>query len=317
MFEMIKARAELLKLLRQFFDDRGFFEVQPPCLASDCVVDAYIDPIIVDSRELGLPLEPDRMRFYLQSSPEAAMKRMLAEGAPSIYSIGPVYRAGECGPLHNPEFIMLEWYDLHTGIDAEIELVRTLAAQTLNCQSCDVITYEAAFHRYLSIDPLETELSELVRLVSVIDRDLAESIQDDRDALLDVLISERIQPELGNDVPIVLRNYPATQAALARVLESDARYAARFELYYRGVELANGYDELLDPDELVRRAHESNEKRRLGGRETLRTETKLVEAMRQGMPASSGVALGVDRLLMLRMNKNTLADVMPFPIDQV
>ncbi len=314
--EMIVARADLLKELRAFFDARGFYETQPPCLSADCVVDAYIDSITIPARAMSLPIDRGREQFFLQSSAESAMKRMLVDGAPSIYSIGPVFRAGEIGPIHNLEFIMLEWYHLNSKIDDEIELVRQLACAMLGQSHCGVITYADAFLKYAGFHPLQIPLLDLERQVTKIDGELAASIRDDRDAMLDVLMSELIQPRLGTDSPVVLRDYPATQAALARVLPDDPRFAARFELYYRGVELANGYEELLDAEELVRRGEDNNTKRIESGRNALNVETGLVRAMRRGMPPCAGVALGVDRLLMLRRNASRLDQVMPLTIDR-
>jgi lysyl-tRNA synthetase class 2 len=311
---MIKARAELLRATRAFFDQRGFFEVQTPCLSADCVIDTYIDPITVAGAELQLPSGVARDRYFLQSSPESAMKRMLVAGAPSIYSIGPVFRAGESAALHNIEFTMLEWYHLDAGFDEEISLVKSFACERLGSDACDVITYRHAFEQYLGLHPLDEPIQRLAERVEGLDRDLAKQLAGDRDGLLDVLLCEHIQPHLGTERPMVLRDYPATQAALARVLEDDPRFAARFELYYRGIELANGYDELLDADELVRRARENNEKRLRVGRASLPVETHLTRAMREGMPKCSGVALGLDRLFMLMTGATTLDQVMPLTI---
>lgn len=315
LYEMVIARASLLREIRAFFDSRDFYEVQPPCLSRDCVVDAYIDSISIDARQMGLPSLPGCERFFLQSSPESAMKRMLIDGAPSIYSMGPVFRAGEAGQLHNVEFTMLEWYHRDRDVDEEIELVQTFICEMLDVRQCDTTTYADAFLTHLGVHPLDVSLDDLHALVANVDQSLADSIRTDRDAMLDVLISDSIQPKLGVDSPVVLRDYPATQAALARVLPSDERFAARFELYFQGIELANGYEELLDAEELVRRGHENNVRRQGCGLPELKVETSLVQAMRRGMPPCSGVALGLDRLLMLRMGETSLADVIPFPVD--
>jgi elongation factor P--(R)-beta-lysine ligase len=312
---MVKARASLLREIRTFFDSRGFYEVQPPCLSADCVVDAYIDSLSISAVQMRLPSLPGRETFFLQSSPESAMKRMLVDGAPSIYSIGPVYRAGEVGQLHNPEFTMLEWYHRDSDVESEIALVQQFVCEMLHMDQCDTITYANAFMTYLGFHPLDVSLDDLYTTVATVDKSLAEAIRLDRDSMLDVLISEFVQPKLGTENPVVLRDYPATQAALARVLPSDVRFAARFELYYHGVELANGYEELLDAEELIRRGHENNHKRRQCGLPELTVETSLVKAMRRGMPRCAGVAMGLDRLLMLRMGATSLAEVIPLPID--
>ncbi|MFG0264514.1 MAG: EF-P lysine aminoacylase EpmA [Rhodopirellula sp. JB055] len=312
--ERLRQRSDLLRDLRRFFDSRGLIEVQPPCLSRDCVVDAFLDPIEVDGAQVGLDGGPDSPpKFYLQTSPESAMKRMLAEGAPSIYAITPVFRKGEVGARHNVEFSMLEWYEVGGDASSAIEMLGNLAVEILNTPAFRTISYREAFQCHLGFDPVEIAIDDLRDQVARLDESLALSIGPDRDALLDVLLSERIEPSLANDTPTILTRYPVTQAALAKPCEDDPDCAERFELFYRGVELANGYDELLDADELQRRYELSNQIRVAHGRSPLSVDTTLLAAMRQGLPACSGVALGVDRLLMLRTGADDIADVIPFP----
>jgi lysyl-tRNA synthetase class 2 len=310
----LSERAELLRAIRQSFDKRGFLEIQPPCLSRDCVVDAYLDPLTVDAKELGIsdPRLPER--FYLQTSPESVMKRMLAAGAPSIYSLGPVFRSSEMGRLHNVEFTMLEWYEVGGDVGSAIRLTGELVADTLGCDGYDTMTYRDAFRQSIGIDPIDVAIGELVARVSQLDAKLADSMTKDRDELLDVLLSELIAPGLGKDRPLILTDYPLSQAALAKPSTSDPECAARFELFARGVELANGYDELLDPAVLLRRAEQNNRKRERSGRAPLATNTTLVEAMRIGLPPCSGVALGVDRLLMLSVGAQAIEEVLPFAL---
>ncbi|MEM9644044.1 MAG: EF-P lysine aminoacylase EpmA [Planctomycetota bacterium] len=321
MLEMIQRRAALLKELRSFFDARGFSEVQPPCLGQDCVVDAYLNPIEVDASQLGLArsCRDDAgagEKFVLQTSPESAMKRMLAAGAPSIYSIGPVFRRGESGDHHNVEFTMLEWYDVDAGIEDGIRLLGELACQTLKKARCEVISYRELFRRHAGFDPIDLNTDSLARKVDQIDSGLGGSIGKDRDSMLDVILGEVVQPQLQGDQVWIVRDYPLTQAALAKPSVDDPDCAARFELFVDGVELANGYDELLDADELVKRFRANNEKRREVGMSPLRVETKLVDAMRRGLPACCGVALGVDRLLMCQSDATAIGEVLPFLIDE-
>lgn len=310
----LRDRAELLRETRRFFDDRGFYEIQPPCLSRDCVVDAYLDPVTVDRRELGIsdPRLPDR--FYLQTSPESAMKRMLAGGAPSIYSIGPVFRGGEAGRLHNVEFTMLEWYEIEGDGESAMRLTADYVVQVLAADGCDRVSYRDAFVNHVGIDPIEATTAELNRLVQDLDDSLAASVANDRDEMLDVLLSALIAPQLGIERPLLLTDYPLSQAALAKPSDHDPFCAARFELYVKGVELANGYDELLDAGVMRKRFDENNAKRERAGRDALIAETTLVKAMRKGLPPCSGVALGVDRLLMLRVGANAIGDVLPFSI---
>ncbi len=312
--ELIRQRADLLRELRQFLDSRGFLEVQPPCLCRDCVVDAYIDPIVVESKEFMLGLDLPQ-QFFLQSSPESAMKRMLAAGAPSIYSLGPVFRAGERGDLHNVEFTMLEWYELEADIDAGVELLGELVATVLGCDGFDVSSYRQIFQDSFGFDPIDVDLRIIQKHVARVDSNLVKSIGDDRDLLLDALLSQIIQPTLGVNRPLIVKNYPLSQAALARQAADDSQCAARFEIFVDGIELANGYDELRDAEVLRERSLASNEKRVTSGRRSLSVETSLMAAMRAGLPPCNGVALGVDRLLMIRTGAKSLANVMPFLID--
>ncbi|MCA9141116.1 MAG: EF-P lysine aminoacylase GenX [Planctomycetales bacterium] len=310
----LRERAELLRETRLFFDQRGFIEVQPPCLSRDCVVDAYLDPVTVDARDMMIsdPRMPER--FYLQTSPESAMKRLLVDGAPSIYSVGPVFRGGESGRLHNVEFTMLEWYELGGDVESAMSLTGDFVSQVLGADGCDRVTYRRAFRDHIGVDPIDAPTEQLRRLVESEDRSLADSIGDDRDELLDVLLSTRITSQLGMDRPLLLTEYPLDQAALAKPSETDPSCAARFELYVRGVEVANGYDELLDAEVMRARFDKNNCIREQTGRDPLVAETTLVKAMRRGLPACSGVALGIDRLLMLRVGAETIDDVLPFMI---
>lgn len=309
----LRARAELLAKTRSLFDGRGFLEVQPPCLSQDCVVDAYLDPLRIATRQFGIGELPST-DYFLQTSPESAMKRMLSAGAPSIYSLGPVFRAGENGPLHNIEFTMLEWYEVGGTAESAIGLLSELACAALGVETVDRTTYRELFQSVVGFDPIDEPLDALQRAVAEIDGSLAHALQDDRDALLDIILSERIAPGLGIEFPVVVTDYPLSQAALAKTSASDPQCAARFELFFRGVEIANGYDELLDADELSRRAAASNAKRRAGGREELAGALRLQQAMNHGMPQCSGVAVGFDRLLMLHVGEASIEKVVPFTI---
>lgn len=311
----IQARAKLLIQTRQFFDDQGFLEVQPPCLSRDCVVDPYIDPVSIDSSKLGVSHVPLPDQLYLQTSPESAMKRMLCAGAPSIYSIGPVFRAGERGSTHNPEFTMLEWYEIEGDATSAISLLGELAKECLLAAEYKTVTFQNAFLEAAQIDPLEDSTEKLAEHARLIDSALADRLAGDRDGLLDFIMSAQVGPTLGHDCPLILTDYPISQAALAKPSKTDARCATRFELFVSGIELANGYDELLDAQQLRARAEANNKKRIASGREQLNTETPLAQAMDGGLPQCSGVALGFDRLLMLVVGADRLDEVLPFPIE--
>jgi lysyl-tRNA synthetase class 2 len=305
----------MLSELRAFFDARGFLEVQPPCLSGCTLVDPYIDPLELPACQLQLGMElPEQ--FYLQTSPELAMKRMLAAGAPSIYSLGPVFRAGELGDLHNTEFTMLEWYDVGAKEPEGVSLLGQLATQLLQADVYDLVSYRQLFLDSLGFDPIDAELERVRAEVWKVDPALARSLDQDRDGLLDVLLSQCIQPQLGIGRPLIVRNYPLSQAALARVAEDDPMCASRFELFAAGVELANGYDELTDPVILTNRLRSSLTKRKVSGRKSIRVpDERLIRAISCDLPRCTGVALGVDRLLMVRTGRRSLRDVLPFPID--
>jgi len=297
-----------------FFDQRGFFEVQPPCLTTDCVIDPYIDPLRVDTREFQLSPRNGQEFYYLQTSPEAAMKRMLAAGAPSIYSLGPVFRAGEQGEQHDLEFTMLEWYELGADVEQGIEILGSLACEVLKKDHFEVHSYRQLFRDHCGFDPIDAPLSTLQQYAEVIDASLVISIAEDRDGVLDLILTHVIQPKLGHDSPVIVRDYPLSQAALAKASTQDKQCAARFELFVAGIELANGYDELRDPDVLLERFRACNEKRQKSGRSPLPLEVPFLEAMRSGLPQCAGAALGVDRLLAVQLGENTISNVMPFTI---
>ncbi|MEM6979663.1 MAG: EF-P lysine aminoacylase EpmA [Planctomycetota bacterium] len=312
--DQIRRRAATLRHLRSLFDAQGFCEVQPNCLASDCILDTHIDPIRIAVSELGLAASQNDVRssspddyWYLQTSPESAMKQMLAEGAPSIYAITPVFRRAESGPLHRIEFTMLEWYELGGNADSAIALLNDLSKQFFACEA-ELITYQELFQSLTAIDPLHATYDDLMTLVNKIDRNLAASLNDDRDGLLDVILSQCIQPRLSNRRSLVVTRYPISQAALAKQCHDDPECADRFEWFVNGIELANGYDELTDADELERRFETVSQQRANGGRFDLPRRPQIISAMRRGLPACSGVALGVDRLQMCIEGKSSIAN---------
>lgn len=269
----LRARGDLLAKIRSFFAERDVLEVQTAVLASRTVTDLHIDSLAVGDRG------------YLQTSPEYQLKRLLAAGAPSLYQLGPVFRAGEVGRLHNPEFTLLEWYRL--GFD-EVELMTEVSALVDLVLGPDDYSY----HRY---DELVTDLEQ------------------DAEAL-DLALVEALE-EIGSGRHFVT-HYPAPQAALARLHRDDPGFAARFELVINGVEIANGYHELTDGEEQRRRFAVDVEARRLAGKVEPTVDERFLAALDAGLPDCSGVALGVDRLLMLQQGADSLADVMPFPADR-
>jgi lysyl-tRNA synthetase class 2 len=327
-WENLRLRAELLRRVRTFFDERQFLEVETPLLSADVVVDRHLDPLSVT-----LPFDvrlPERgRRLWLQTSPEFGMKRLLASGGPpAIYQITRAFRAGETGRLHNPEFTIVEWYRRGDSPAAAMQLLSDLADAALGLGEAERVTYAEAFRRHVGIDPHRSDAAEL--------RQHAERLSEagsaasgglsapptglDRDGWLNWLLSELVEPRLGFERPTILCDYPASQAALAQVRAGDPTgageppVAERFELYVRGIELANGYHELLDPAVLRARIAVANAERRRDGKPALPDESRLLAAMDHGLPQCCGVALGFDRLVMLAAGAESLADVLAFPV---
>lgn len=329
--EVLRQRAVLIGTLRHAFEQAGYWEVETPILSQDIVVDAHLDPMIARYHSDRLPADPhaDGQKLYLQTSPEFAMKRLLAAGATAIYQITRVMRNGEFGERHNPEFTMAEWYrvgdDHHAQMDFTEHLVRQVFAKakefrpdaTIGQDPFERLTYNQAFERYAGCEVLNLEANEFIELASMHGIAPPESLSpQDRDGWMTFLLSEIVEPELGIDHPTFLYDYPASQAALARVRDEDPPVAERFELYWNGVELCNGYHELTDADELLCRIRKQNQLRETHQTRKLPETNRLLAAMRAGLPPCSGVALGVDRLIMVAMGKSTLSQVIAFPFDR-
>ena len=308
--ETLRRRASLLRRVREFFDGRGFLEVETPILSADTVVDRHLDPFAVPVGPAGEPL------YWLQTSPEFGMKRLLAAGAAAIYQATKVFRRDEAGTLHNPEFTMVEWYRVGDGLHEGMDLLADLAEATLQRGPCERLSYAEAFLRHVGIDPLRVETAAIVATARQLGIAAPETMPpSDRDAWLDLLLVERIQPHLGVGRPVILFDFPASQAALARVRPGPPPVAERFELYALGVELANGYHELTDPGELRRRNAEVNHQRRADGKAILPEESRLLAAMDAGLPDAAGCALGFDRLAMVALGAKSVRDVIAFPFD--
>ncbi|MEM1403757.1 MAG: EF-P lysine aminoacylase EpmA [Pseudomonadota bacterium] len=304
---VLRERAALFATIREFFARRGVLEVDTPVLGRYGVTDPGIEPLMLAQPDDGAMAGPR----FLQTSPEFAMKRLLAAGSGPIYQMGKVFRRGEVGVRHNPEFTLLEWYRPGFSLDALIEEVGDLVAACLGGVQWQQQSYRDLFLETLSIDPLSASDAEL----ALLGRQLAENdeIELTRDGWLDLLMTHAIEPGLRERGAVAVVNYPASQAALARCEEVEGHWVARrFEFYIDGLELANGYDELLDSEELIARAARDNQQRESDGLEHRELDPRLVAAMNHRLPACSGVALGVDRLLMRRLTATSISGVMPF-----
>jgi len=314
--DMLRRRADLLRQLRTFFEERGFLEVETPLLSHDTVVDRHIDPtgVIVAAD----PRQPARgPPMWLQTSPEFSMKRLLAAGAGPIFQVTRSFRAGEAGRLHNPEFTIVEWYRPGDDLAAGMQLLSDLAERMLGRGPARRITYQEAFRQFASVDPF---LDSIEALASATERaGIVPGVPpaaDDRDAWLDLLLVSCVEPNLGVGAPTILHDYPPSQAALAVVRDGEISVAERFELYIDGIELANGYHELLDAKVLRERNRKNNALRAADGKPTLPEESRLLAAMEAGLPACAGVALGFDRLVMVAEKAGSIQEVIAFPMDR-
>jgi len=310
----LKIRAHLLKDIRAFFEVRGVFEVETPLLSQTTTSDPNIHSMTTCYAGPGFP---HGKKFYLQTSPEFAMKRLLACGSGSIYQICKAFRDGEAGKLHNPEFTLLEWY--RTGYDYGMLMdeVEELAAEILHIKSpFQRLTYQQAFEQYAGINPHLASVEEMRSHVARFsDMPINGLTNDDRDGWLDLIMSHMIEPRLGTGQATFIYDYPASKAALARVRDDVPAVAERFELYIEGIELANGFTELSNPQEQRVRFERDLEKRRLGKLVAIASDRRLLAALDHGLPPCAGVALGLDRLLMIKLGASSIRDILAFPVD--
>ncbi|MDT8896629.1 EF-P lysine aminoacylase EpmA [Halomonas sp. I1] len=308
--ETLRDRARLMAEVRAFFTERGVWEVETPVLGHGGSTDLHLASL---SCEATTPA--GRERLWLQTSPEFHMKRLLAAGSGPVFQIARSFRDGEVGGRHNLEFSMLEWYRPGLDLDGLIAETDALIRRVLPSDPGPLRRhrYRELFHEGLDLDPFHEPLEALRRLAT--ERgglDMAEACRDD---CLDLLISLVIEPRLGRDGIDIVVDYPASQAALARRHrdpEDGEWVASRFEVYLNGLELANGYDELTDAEEQRARFKEDNAARRAAGLSEVDVDQRLLAALEAGMPASSGVALGLDRLFQLALDKDSVAEVMAF-----
>ncbi|RXF02945.1 elongation factor P--(R)-beta-lysine ligase [Pseudoalteromonas sp. PS5] len=311
--ETLRHRAAILAKIRQFFAAREVMEVETPSLSQASVTDPHLDTFhtrfVGPNHSQGLPL-------YLQTSPEYAMKRLLAAGSGSIFQLGKAFRNEESGRHHNPEFTMLEYYQV--GYD-EFELMSELdelMQYLLDCPASESISYQQAFITYLGFDPLAISLSDLKKHAEQRGYGDIAAIENNPDTLLQLLFCMEIEPQIGQRVPCFVYNFPASQAALAKLNPKDNRVAGRFELYYQNMELANGFNELTDAAEQRARFMQDNQLRAEMGLDAVPVDERLLAALDAGIPDCAGVAVGIDRLVMLALNKTTISEVISFDVSR-
>lgn len=306
----LKGRAQQLVFVRDFFARRGVLEVETPVLGRCGVTDPNLNGIAAVVNAGG------RQGGWLQTSPEYHMKRLLAAGTGDIYQVMKVFRDGESGRRHNPEFSMLEWYRCGFDDNTLMTEVADLVCSWLECPRPQALSYRNALKRWSDIDPFACTDAQLnARCGQWLEpAQLADMSRDDR---LDLLMSFAVEPNLGVDQPVFIHQYPASQASLARISSVDGfAVAHRFELYIGGLELCNGYWELADAGEQRQRFDADNRLRQVRGQVAMAQDNAFLAALDSGLPDCAGVALGLDRLLMLKLGASSIDEVLTFPFDR-
>ena len=312
--DTLKQRARILQNVRAFFAERNVLEVQVPTITTASVTEVHIDSI---------PVELLSGKAFLHTSPEYPMKRLLAAGMGDSYYLGSVFRQGESGGQHNPEFTMLEWYRLDFELEYLIAEVIDLATEVIpNISTIQNFSYVELIYKHTGVDVFNTSCAELKQALKDNAIDYPDGLENDIDLHLDLLISTVIFPKLKSNISnekvlTVIKNYPKSQAALAslRKDEKGREVAARFEVFVDGVEIANGYQESQDAEILEKRFKHDNSRRISLNKSEMPIDKYLLDAITSGLPDCSGVALGFDRLVMLALGKSSIQEVIAFPID--
>jgi lysyl-tRNA synthetase class 2 len=301
----LKARAGLLRDIREFFLAGGVMEVETPLIS----MAGNTDPEIQSFRTTG--------GGYLRTSPEFALKRLLAAGSGDVYELGRVFRSGESGRNHNPEFTMLEWYrtgfTYHQLMDEAASLVRYCSRGKFDQWPQQKLSYRQLFLKYAELDPFTADEEELCARAK---NHGVDDIELSRKQWLDLLLSVVIQPALPRNGLTFVHDFPADQAALARVRPGNPPVAERFELYLGRTELANGYQELTDAREQIQRFNNENRQRESSGKDVYKIDQHLIDALGHGLRECAGVALGVDRLLMVLCGAGSINEVTAFPFSR-
>lgn len=314
--QLLTKRAAIIQQIRAFFIERHLLEVETPALSQSGVTDQhlfcfkthFVGPEIseIAPQALGVPL-------YLQTSPEFHMKRLLSAGSGSIFQIAKAFRNEESGRYHNPEFTLLEWYRVGFDHFQLMDEMDQLLQLVLHCGQAKRVSYQQAFKQVLNVDPLADSLESLklagahLNLGEVLDN------ESDYDTVLQLLFCFAIEPVIANETPCFVYDFPASQAALARISPVDKRVAERFEVYYQGIELANGFHELSDSAEQLARFEKDNQLRKQHDLPEMPIDHRFVTSLDE-LPDCSGVALGIDRLIMLATGQKHIDDVVSFTI---
>ena len=303
--ENLQFRAQFLWKIRDFFYKRGVLEVETPLMCNGAATDPHITPIAVLYSD---PHVRGNQNYYLQTSPEFAMKRLLAAGSGPIYQICKAFRRDEIGRLHNPEFSLLEWYRPGFDHHALMDELESLLCLILGTSKTERLSYQAVYQKFLGLDPHAVSAEQLKQCALSKGIILSAAAMNTLtvDDWLDILMTHCIEPHLGFENPVIIYDFPVSKAALAKVRD----------VYVRGIELANGYHELTDPDIQLERIQADCEYRKTNGLMEIPIDFRLIEALKAGLPDSAGVALGLDRLLMLMLSSHEIQEVVSFTTDR-
>ncbi len=305
-------RAAMLKRARDFFEQRNVLEVDTPILSRFAVSDPQIENI-----EVTLQLDPGKS-WYLQTSPEYCMKRLLSAGYPDIYEICKVFRDAERGRHHQPEFTMVEWYRLNFGLNDimqdTVEFIACLVDTKRFVRAPVFLSYRQVFSKFAGIDLLKVDVGMLAKSVAADDQ-LKDSLGDRRDDWLNLVLAERISRKFPPDQLTVLHHYPASQAALAQICPDDVSVSDRFEVFAGAIELANGYVELLDAKEQIGRFEKDQMMRKEAGKQQRPIDDAFIAALESGLPACAGVAVGFDRVHMLNEGADDIRGALTFSFE--
>jgi lysyl-tRNA synthetase class 2 len=316
-WEVAKSRGNVINEIRDFFKNKNVIEVETPSLSMGTVTDPYLDAFSTQYNYLDNSDINQSQQLYLQTSPEFHMKRLLASGYGCIFQICKAFRHEDSGRYHNPEFTLLEWYRIGFDQHDLMAEVDELLSTVVKTPKSEKISYQNLFIKFVSIDPLTATFNQLYEVIELQGKAadwLYES--DDCDLLLQFIFSEIIEKNIGLSRPCFVYNFPIAQASLAKECVEDNRVAQRFECYFKSVELANGFNELTDADIQITRFEQDNSKRQQLGLITKNIDENFIKALQSGLPQCAGVALGIDRLMMIALEKSAIEDVISFPIER-
>jgi lysyl-tRNA synthetase class 2 len=301
----LELRARMLRVAREYFAATKTLEVETPSLSGAAVTDVHLTS--VGASVCSRP-------HFLQTSPEYAMKRLLASGCGDIYQIARVYRDGESGRHHNPEFTLIEWYrlgiDHHTLMNDVEHLIASLLPAHRSSERAERVSYRDVMQLHTGVDALDDSVSVIVSALAHAGIEVPNDLEQDRDACLDLVMSTLVGPKLGRDRLTFIHDFPASQAALARI---QGRVASRFEAYLDGIELANGFHELINVSEQRKRFEADNVERKRRGLAAMPIDENFLAALQHGLPDCAGVALGFDRLVMCAADAKHIDEVLAFP----